>query len=85
MQMVEKRGRGRPQKTAQEKLNDAVKAAKVKADKIHGVVPTLMNHVNLDYVALRLKGIKNMDEVEEFYKECVFNVGINYLNTKEKP
>ena len=97
--MVDKKGRGRPKKTAQEKLNNAVKAAKNKADKIQGVVPTEMNQwmrsedvhltldgqrVNLDYVALRLKDIKNMDEVNEFYRECVFNLGINYLNGVKK-
>ena len=39
--------------------------------------------VNLRYVAERLHDIKNMDEVEAFYKECVYNIGINTLRNGE--
>ena len=39
--------------------------------------------VNLRYVAERLRDIKNMDEVEAFYKECVYNIGINTLRNGE--
>tara|TARA_R110000744_G_scaffold116052_1_gene217051 strand:- start:2663 stop:3166 length:504 start_codon:yes stop_codon:yes gene_type:complete len=39
--------------------------------------------VNLRYVAERLRDIKNMDEVEAFYKECVYNMGINTLRNGE--
>ena len=39
--------------------------------------------VNLRYVAERLRDIKNMDEVEAFYKECVYNIGINALRNGE--
>jgi len=35
--------------------------------------------VNLRYIAERLRDIKNMDEVKVFYKECVYNIGINTL------
>ena len=39
--------------------------------------------VNLRYVTERLRDIKNMDEVEAFYKECVYNIGINTLRNGE--
>ncbi len=39
--------------------------------------------VNLRYVTERLRDIKNMDEVEAFYKECVYNMGINTLRNGE--
>ena len=39
--------------------------------------------VNLRYIAERLRDIKNMDEVEAFYKECVYNIGINTLRNGE--
>ena len=39
--------------------------------------------VNLRYVTERLRDIKNMDEVKAFYKECVYNMGINTLNSGE--
>jgi len=39
--------------------------------------------VNLRYVAERLRDIKNMDEIEAFYKECVYNIGINTLRNGE--
>jgi len=39
--------------------------------------------VNLRYVTERLHDIKNMDEVEAFYKECVYNIGINTLRNGE--
>lgn len=39
--------------------------------------------VNLRYVTKRLRDIKNMDEVEAFYKECVYNMGINTLRNGE--
>ena len=39
--------------------------------------------VNLRYVAERLRDIKNMDEVKAFYKECVYNIGINTLRNGE--
>ena len=40
-------------------------------------------NVSLRYVVGRLHNIENMDEVEEFYNECVYNVGINTLNSGE--
>jgi len=40
--------------------------------------------VNLRYVTERLRDIKNMDEVEAFYKECVYNIGINTLRNGEE-
>ena len=39
--------------------------------------------VNLRYVTERLRDINNMDEVEAFYKECVYNMGINTLRNGE--
>jgi len=39
--------------------------------------------VNLRSVTERLRDIKNMDEVEAFYKECVYNMGINTLRNGE--
>ena len=39
--------------------------------------------VKLRYVTERLRDIKNMDEVEAFYKECVYNMGINTLRNGE--
>ena len=40
-------------------------------------------NVSLRYVVGRLHNIENMDEVEEFYNECVYNIGINTLNSGE--
>jgi len=40
--------------------------------------------VNLRYVTERLHNIENMDEVKEFYNECVYNIGINTLNSEEE-
>jgi len=74
--MVDKKGRGRPTKMAKLQEAAAVKAgleAKAMINQGHE------DDVNLLYIAKRLHNIKNMDEVKEFYKECVYNIGINTL------
>ena len=78
--MVENRKRGRPSKEDQH-FEATLAKARLEAraafnQKCEGVV-------NLRYVAERLRDIKNMDEVEEFYKECVYNIGINTLRNGE--
>lgn len=80
--MVEKRKRGRPSKKDQNLLAmQVIEKARLEAQaelnqKREGAV-------NLRYVAERLRDIKNMDEVEAFYKECVYNIGINTLRNGE--
>ena len=76
--MVEKRKRGRPSKKDQWfDIDGYYNAAKAELNQRRE------GSVNLRYVAERLHGIKNMDEVEEFYKECVYNIGINTLHNGE--
>lgn len=97
--MVEKRKRGRPSKKDQELrameakerleknnkkdqwLIDMHARAQSKAEK--NLNQKREGAVNLRYVAERLRDIKNMDEVEAFYKECVYNIGINTLRNGE--
>jgi len=84
--MVEKRKRGRPSKAA--KLQEATDAILVSAARARLEAKAALNQkregaVNLRYVAERLRDIKNMDEVEAFYKECVYNIGINTLRNGE--
>lgn len=78
--MVEKRKRGRPSKKDQELLAKKVKA-RLEAEA--ALNQRREGAVNLRYVAERLRDIKNMDEVEAFYKECVYNIGINTLRNGE--
>jgi hypothetical protein len=97
--MVEKRKRGRPNKKDQElvamqaklamqakgtyKDSIAVRKAKAKDQAQKELNQRHEGAVNLRYVAERLRDIKNMDEVEAFYKECVYNIGINTLRNGE--
>ena len=97
--MVEKRKRGRPSKKDQElvamqaklamqakdtyKDSIAVRKAKAKDQAQKELNQRREGAVNLRYVAERLRDIKNMDEVEAFYKECVYNIGINTLRNEE--
>lgn len=93
IQMVEKRKRGRPSKKDQELLamqakgtykdSIAVRKAKAKDQAQKELNQKREGAVNLRYVAERLRDIKNMDEVEAFYKECVYNIGINTLRNGE--
>ena len=78
--MVEKRKRGRPSKKDQELLAMQVKA---RLEAKAALNQKREGAVNLQYVAQRLRDIKNMDEVEAFYKECVYNIGINTLRNGE--
>jgi type VI protein secretion system component VasF len=78
--MVEKRKRGRPTKMA--KLQEAA-AARARLEAKATLNQKREGAVNLRYVAERLRDIKNMDEVEAFYKECVYNIGINTLRNGE--
>lgn len=80
IQMVEKRKRARPSKKDQW-LIDMHARAKSKAEE--NLNQRHEGAVNLRYVAERLRDIKNMDEVEAFYKECVYNIGINTLRNGE--
>ena len=76
--MVEKRKRGRPPKKDQWfDIDGYYNAAKAELNQRR------KGAVNLRYVAERLRDIKNMDEVEAFYKECVYNIGINALRNGE--
>jgi len=97
--MVEKRKRGRPSKKDQElvamqaklamqakdtyKDSIAVRKAKAKDQAQKELNQRREGAVNLRYVTERLRDIKNMDEVEAFYKECVYNIGINTLRNGE--
>ena len=91
--MVEKRKRGRPSKKDLElramqakgtyKDSIAVRKAKAKDQAQKELNQKREGAVNLRYVAERLRDIKNMDEVEAFYKECVYNIGINTLRNGE--
>ena len=78
--MVEKRKIGRPSKKDQELLAKKVKA---RLEAKAALNQKREGAVNLRYVAERLRDIKNMDEVEAFYKECVYNIGINTLRNGE--
>jgi len=76
--MVEKRKRGRsPKKNQWFDIDGYYNAAKAELNQRRE------GAVNLGYVAERLRDIKNMDEVEAFYKECVYNIGINTLRNGE--
>jgi methylthioribose-1-phosphate isomerase len=97
--MVEKRKRGRPTKKDQELRAMQAKERLEKNNKkdqwlidMHARAQSKAEEnlnqrregaVNLRYVAERLRDIKNMDEVEAFYKECVYNIGINTLRNGE--
>ena len=89
--MVEKRKRGRPSKKDLELRAMKAKATKefeLSLEKARNKAREELNQkregaVNLRYVAERLHDIKNMDEVEAFYKECVYNIGINTLRNGE--
>jgi len=89
IQMVEKRKRGRPSKKDQAKAKaEAAKEFNLSLEKARNKAREELNQkregaVNLRYVAERLRDIKNMDEVEAFYKECVYNIGINALRNGE--
>ena len=65
---------------------DAVKQNDIETSKVKAQAELNQKRegaVNLRYVAERLRDIKNMDEVEAFYKECVYNIGINTLRNGE--
>tara|TARA_B100001094_G_scaffold218547_2_gene212673 strand:+ start:1059 stop:1322 length:264 start_codon:yes stop_codon:yes gene_type:complete len=80
IQMVEKRKRGRPSKKDQ---HFEATLAKARLEAKAALNQKREGVVNLRYVAERLRDIKNMDEVEAFYKECVYNIGINTLRNGE--
>jgi len=61
----------------QKDLDSAVKEAKTKANKQDE--KNTSGAVNLHYVTERLRDIDNMDQVKDFYNECVYNMGINAL------
>jgi len=61
----------------QKDLDSLVKEAKTKADKQDE--KNTSGAVNLHYVTERLRDIDNMDQVKDFYNECVYNMGINAL------
>lgn len=61
----------------QKDLDSSVKEAKTKADKQDA--KNTSGAVNLHYVTERLRDIDNMDQVKDFYNECVYNMGINAL------
>lgn len=61
----------------QKDLDSSVKEAKTKADKQDE--KNTSGAVNLHYVTERLRDIDNMDQVKDFYNECVYNMGINAL------
>ena len=61
----------------QKDLDPSVKEAKTKADKQDK--KNASGAVNLHYVTERLRDIDNMDQVKDFYNECVYNMGINAL------
>ena len=61
----------------QKDLDSSVKEAKTKATKQDE--KNTSGAVNLHYVTERLRDIDNMDQVKDFYNECVYNMGINAL------
>ena len=74
--------------TEASKKNDVEISFNLSLEKARNKARTELNQkregaVNLRYVTERLRDIKNMDEVEAFYKECVYNMGINTLRNGE--
>ena len=70
------------------KATEATKEFELSLEKARNKAQAELNQkregaVNLRYVTERLRDIKNMDEVEAFYKECVYNIGINTLRNGE--
>jgi GTP1/Obg family GTP-binding protein len=70
------------------KVDEATKEFELSLEKAKNKTREKLNQkrvgaINLRYVTERLRDIKNMDEVEAFYKECVYNMGINTLHNGE--